>query len=329
MSADRLLINLRSHGEIEPSLRGTNVKLPAFIALFAAASLYTLTAQAAPDTVVAKVNGQDITEAEVAFAESEIGSELAGVPDENRRRLLVEYLIEAHLMAGAAEKAGLTKGADFEQRMEYYRLRAVRDAYFEKQVRDAVPESEAKALYEERIKSIPNQEEVRASHILVESEDEAKQVRKELEDGGNFPEIAEKYSKDRGGQNGGDLGYFTRGQMVKPFEDAAFSLEKGVLSQPVQSDFGWHIIKVEDKRDREPPAFEQVKDQITASLIQSKLQGLVQGLRSDAEIELVDASLKTAEEKAAETAGGAANAEQPEDGSANAEQPEDGAEKEE
>jgi peptidyl-prolyl cis-trans isomerase C len=305
------------------------VKLPAFIALFAAASLYTLTAQAAPDTVVAKVNGQDITEAEVEFAEAEIGSELAGVPDENRRRLLVEYLIEAHLMAGAAEKAGLTNGADFEQRMEYYRLRAVRDAYFEKQVRDAVPESEAKALYDERIKSMPSQQEIRASHILVETEDEAKKIRKELEDGGKFAELAEKYSKDRGGQNGGDLGYFTRGQMVKPFEDAAFSLEKGVLSEPVKSDFGWHLIKVEDKRDREPPAFEQVKDQITASLIQSKLQGLVQGLRSDAEIELVDASLKTAEEKAAESAGGPANAEKPEGGAANAEQPEGEAEKKE
>lgn len=285
------------------------MKLPSLIALVAATSLISLTAQAAPDTVVAKVNGQDITEAEVVFAEAEIGSELAGVPEDNRRRLLVEYLIEAHLMAEAAEKAGITKDADFETRMEYYRLRAVRDAFFEKQVRQAIPESEAQALYEERVKNLPTQEEVRARHILVETEDEAKTVRKELEDGGDFTELAAKHSKDRGGQDGGDLGYFTRGQMVKPFEDAAFALDKGVLSEPVKSDFGWHIIKVEDKRDREPPSFEQVKDQITASLIQSKLQGLVQGLRSDANIEIVDASLKTEEEKAAENADAPANAE--------------------
>lgn len=291
------------------------MKLSALIALFAAASLYSLAAHAAPGTVVAKVNGQDITEAEIEFADAEIGSELAGVPDDRRRRLLVEYLIEAHLMAEAAEKSGLAKGEDFEARVKYYRLRAVRDAYFEKQVRDAVPDSEAKALYDERVKNLPNQQEVRARHILVETEDEAKNIRKELESGGDFAELAQKYSKDRGGQDGGDLGYFTRGQMVKPFEDAAFSLATGVLSEPVKSDFGWHIIKVEDKRDREPPAFEQVKDQIASSLIQSKLQALVQGLRADAKIELVDASLKTPEEVAAENGDSAANEDKP-DGAA-------------
>lgn len=283
------------------------MKLSALIALFTAASLYGLTAQAAPETVVAKVNGQDITEAEVEFAEAEIGSELTGVPEERRRRLLVEYLIEAHLMAEAAEKADLTKGEDFEARMAYYRLRAFRDTYFEKQIRDAVPDAEAKKLYDERVKNLPSQQEVHARHILLENEDEAKKVRKELEDGGDFGELAQKYSKDRGGQDGGDLGYFTRGQMVKPFEDAAFDLETGKLSNPVKSDFGWHIIKVEDKRDRLPPTFEEVKDQITASLIQSKLQGIVQGLRTDAKIELVDASLKTPEEVAAEKGEGAAS----------------------
>ncbi len=276
------------------------MKLPALTALAFAAAFIIAPAAAASNAVVAKVNGFDITEAEIGFAEAEIGSELAGVPEDRRRRLLVEYLIEAHLMAEAAEKAGLTSGEDFEARLEYYRLRAVRDTYFEKQVRDAVPEAEAKALYDERIKTLPKQEEVRARHILVESEEEAKKVRQELTDGGDFTELAAKYSKDRGGQDGGDLGYFTRGQMVKPFEDAAFTLESGALSEPVQSDFGWHIIKVEDKRDREPPAFEQVKDQITASLIQSKLQGAVQSLREDASIEIVDESLKTQAELDAE-----------------------------
>lgn len=276
------------------------MRLSALIALFAAVSLYGMTAQAAPETVIAKVNGQNITEAEVEFAEAEIGSELAGVPEKKRRRLLVEYLIEAHLMAEAAEKAGLSEDKDFEARMKYYRLRAFRDAYFEKQVRDAVPDAEAKALYNRSIKSMPSQEEVRARHILVESEDEAKQIRKKLEDGGDFAELAREFSKDRGGQDGGDLGYFTRGQMVKPFEDVAFQLETGKLSTPVKSDFGWHIIKVEDKRNRLPPTFNEVKDQITASLIQSKLQDLVQGLRTDAKIELVDASLKSPEEIAAE-----------------------------
>ena len=280
------------------------VKLPALIALFAAACLYSFTAQAAPDTVVAKVNGKDIIEAEIEFAEAEIGNELAGVPEESRRRLLVEYLIEAHLMAEAAEKAGLTKGEDFELRMEYYRLRAIRDAYFEKQVRDAVPESEAKSLYEERVKSLPSQEEVRARHILLETEDEAKTVRKELEDGGDFGELAQKHSKDRGGQDGGDLGYFTRGQMVKPFEDAAFSLEKDILSEPVKSDFGWHIIKVEDKRARPVPSFDDVKANLAQFVVRKAQSDLVTKLRENAKIVRLDKPAEDPKAKDKSKAGG-------------------------
>ena len=269
--------------------------------LILAAAAYSAPSWAAPETVIAKVNGHDITESEIKYAEAEIGSQLAGVPVQNRRRVLVEYLIETHLMADAAEKADLAKGDAFEERMDYYKLRALRDTFFEKKVRDGVPESEAKALYDERVKSIPTQEEIRARHILVKTEDEAKKVAKELEGGGDFGKLAEQYSQDRGGQDGGDLGYFSRGQMVKPFEDAAFALEKEKISDPVQTEFGWHIIKVEDKRDRQPPSFNDVKDQITASLVQAKLQGEVQNLRTDAKIEFIDPDLKKAVEAEAST----------------------------
>ncbi|NJM34919.1 MAG: peptidylprolyl isomerase [Rhodomicrobium sp.] len=245
------------------------------------------------------------------FAEAEIGAELAGVPAESRRRVLMEYLVEAHLMAAAAEKDKLADGAAFEQRMKYYRLRAMRDSYFEQKIRDAVPEAEAKALYDERVKSLPQQQEVRARHILVKTEDEAKTVAEELKKGGDFAELAKKYSQDRGGAAGGDLGYFTRGQMVPAFEEAAFKLEKDKISDPVQTEFGWHILKVEDKRDRQPPSFEEVKDQITASLIQAKLQAAVQDLRDNGKIEILDAELKKeVEAEAAEKA----KTEEPKDG---------------
>lgn len=282
-----------------------------FAAFFVALACCAAPAAAAPETPVAKVNGQDITEAEVKFAEGEIGQELAGVPDENRRRVLVEYLVEAHLMAAAAEKADLAKGDEFETRLKYYRLRALRDAYFEKQVRDLVPEGDARAVYDERVKSLPPQEEVRASHILVKTQDEAKKVADELKGGGDFAELAKKYSQDRGGASGGDLGYFTRGQMVKEFEDAAFAMEKGKLSEPIETQFGWHILKVDDKRNRLPPSFEDVKDQITSSLVQTKLRGSVQELRSGAQIEFLDPDLKKAveAEAAAEKAAAGAPAE--------------------
>jgi peptidyl-prolyl cis-trans isomerase C len=286
-------------------------------ALFAAATTVgAWNASAAPAgdpaTPVAKVNGQEITNGELHFAEAEIGSELAGVPTESRRRVLVEYLIEAHLMAQAAEKAQLGTSTDFESRMKYYRMRALRDSYFENKVRDDVGTDQAKAIYDEKVKSIPVQQEVRARHILVKTKDEAEKISKEIAGGADFAEAAKKYSQDSGGENGGDLGYFGRGQMVKPFEEAAFALEKGKVSAPVQSEFGWHIIKIEDKRDRQPPAFEEVKDQITASLVQAKLQSTVQEMREGAKIEILDPDVKKAIDAEADASGGAA-AQKPEE----------------
>lgn len=273
------------------------MKTIASAALIAVVAFIASPALAAPDTVVAKVNGTPITESEMSFAESEIGQELAGVPEENRRRVLMEYLTEAHLMAEAAKKAKLGTGADFENRMKYYKLRALRDTYFEKKVRDAVTDAAAKKIYDEKVKSLPTQKEVRARHILVKTEAEAKKIAKEIKGGADFGEMAKKHSKDHGGQGGGDLGYFTQGQMVKEFEEAAFKLEKGKVSDPVKTDFGWHLIKVEDKRDRKPPTFDEVKAQIKASLVQSKLQTSIVEMRKAAKIEVVDADLKKAMEK--------------------------------
>jgi peptidyl-prolyl cis-trans isomerase C len=296
------------------NLMRTSVKQILSAALFAAvttlgawtASAASVAPAADPNTPVAKVNDQEITNGELRFAEAEIGSELAGVPTESRRRVLVEYLIEAHLMAQAAEKAQLGTSTDFESRMKYYRMRALRDAFFENKVRDDVGTDQAKAIYDEKVKAIPVQQEVRARHILVKTKDEAEKISKEIAGGADFAEAAKKYSQDSGGENGGDLGYFGRGQMVKPFEEAAFALEKGKVSAPVQSEFGWHIIKIEDKRDRQPPAFEDVKDQITASLVQAKLQSTVQQMREGAKIEILDPDVKKAIDAEADQNGGAA-----------------------
>jgi peptidyl-prolyl cis-trans isomerase C len=283
--------------------------------VFSAALLLAATSFGAPQVfaeanpVVAKVNGQEITQAELRFAEAEIGSELAGVPPESRRRVLIEYLIEAHLMAQAAEKAQLASGADFDARMKYYRMRALRDSYFENKVRDEVGETQAKALYDDRIKTIPTQQEIRARHILVKTEDEAKKLAKDVSGGADFAELAKKHSLDSGGEGGGDLGYFTRGQMVKAFDDAVFAMDKGKVSNPVQTEFGWHLIKVEDKRDRQPPSFDEVKSQIVASLMQAKLQSTVQEMRGAAKIEIVDPEVKKAMET--ETPPGAAGQPQP------------------
>jgi peptidyl-prolyl cis-trans isomerase C len=243
---------------------------------------------------LARVNGQDITEAELSLMESELGPEVAGLPAEARRRVLFESWLEERLLADAAEKAKLGSGPDFDARMKYYRLRALRDAYFEKNVRGGVSEDEAKKFYDQEVGKMKPESEIHARHILVKTEDEAKKIVKELKGGADFVALAQKHMPGQSGASGGDLGYFTRGQMVKAFEDAAFALEKGQISDPVKSEFGWHIIKVEDKRDRQPPSFDEVKGQIMASLVRAKLQSVTQELRKGAKIEVLDADLKKA-----------------------------------
>jgi peptidyl-prolyl cis-trans isomerase C len=283
--------------------------------LGAAALAFATLAIAAPASAdpVARVNGTDITEAELAFAEAEVGAEVAGLPDENRRRVLVEYLLEAHLFAQAADKAALGKGKEFEQRLNYYKMRALRDAFYEKDVRDSVNEAQAKAVYDEQVAKLKPETEVHARHILVKTEQEAKDIIAQLNKGASFTELAKKSSDGPSARSGGDLGYFSRGQMVKPFEDAAFALEKGQISKPVQTEFGWHVIKVEDKRERPLPAFDEVKDQLLASLIQNKLRSTVQELRSTAKIEILDPAIKQAmdEEAKAGAADGGADGQQP------------------
>ncbi len=251
---------------------------------------------------VARVNGSDITEAEIAFAEAEVGAEIAGLPAEARRRVLLEYLVEAHLFADAAAKNQLGSGKEFEERLAYYKLRALRDTFYEKRVREAVTEAAAKAAYDEQIAKIAPEPELRARHILVKSEAEAKELIKQLKAGGDFFELAKKNSTGPSANSGGDLGYFSRGQMVKPFEDAAFALKPGEVSAPVQTEFGWHVIKVEDKRNHPVPAFDEVKDQLLASLVQNQLKTVVQGLRGTAKVEVVDPELKKAIEEDARAA---------------------------
>jgi peptidyl-prolyl cis-trans isomerase C len=139
------------------------------------------------------------------------------------------------------------------------------------------------------------EQEIHARHILVKTEDEAKEIAERLKKGEDFAALAKEKSQDPGAE-GGDLGFFTRGQMVKPFEDAAFALDVGQVSDPVQTPFGWHIIKVEEKRDQPLPNFDQVKDAIIAQLVQNKAQEVVGTLRKAATVEVVDPTLKKAME---------------------------------
>ena len=139
------------------------------------------------------------------------------------------------------------------------------------------------------------EEEVQARHILVESEDKAKELAEKIKGGGKFEDIAKENSKDPGSKDdGGNLGYFGHGQMVPQFEEVVFKMQKGDVSAPVQTQFGWHLIKVEDKRVKAPPAFDVVKDRILQSLLLQKASKAAVDLRTKAKIEYVDADIKKA-----------------------------------
>jgi peptidyl-prolyl cis-trans isomerase C len=271
---------------------------PALLLLAALIVLALPLSAAADDPVVARVNGFDIKQSDLDFAASEVGPRLANYVPADRRRVLLQYVIENELMAGAGEQDKLNEAPGFSDRVKYHQRRALRDAYFDSSIRNAVPEADAKKVYEEKISQIKPEQEVRARHILVETEDEAKAILERLKKGEDFATLAKEKSKDSNAE-GGDLGFFTRGQMLKPFEEAAFALDVGKISDPVQTQFGWHVIKVEEKRDQALPDFDQVKEAIIAQLVQQKAQQVVTELRDTAKIEIVDPELKKSMEPGA------------------------------
>jgi peptidyl-prolyl cis-trans isomerase C len=248
---------------------------------------------AADDPVIARVNGVDIKKSDLDFAASEVGSGLANYTPGDRKKMLVQYVIANELMAEAAMKGNLDKAENFADRVKYYQRRALRDAFFDAKIRDAVSEDAAQEIYNENISSMQPQQRVHARHILVDTEAEANEVADRLKKGEDFATLAKEKSKDTK-TPGGDLGFFTRGQMVKPFEDAAFALDVGQISEPVQTQFGWHIIKVEEKGDVPLPTFDEAKDSIVVQLTAKKAQEVVDGLRNAAKIEVLDPEAKKA-----------------------------------
>ncbi len=263
----------------------------------------------ADDKIVAKVNGQSITETDLQFAEGELGSELGNLPPEVKRRALAEYLIDNALFAEAANAEKLGSTPEFEEQMNYLRQRLLREQYFEKTLKGTISDDEAKKIYDMRVATIKPEDEVAARHILVDSEDKAKELRAKIVAGGDFAELAKENSTDPGSKDkGGLLGYFSKGQMVPEFDEAVFKMKKGEVSEPIKTNFGWHIIKLEDRRRKEPPAFDAVKATIVNSLIVRKAQEKAAEMREKASIDYIDPGIKqqVEEQKAKQAAAAAA-----------------------
>jgi peptidyl-prolyl cis-trans isomerase C len=247
----------------------------------------------ASDPVIAKVGTQEIHQSEIDLGVANLDPQLAQLPDDQKKLAALSASIDVKTIAQLATKDGLDQTPDFKNRMEFLRERELHNAYFKKNIVGSVTDADVKARYDEEIKKLPPQEEVHARHILVKTEDEAKDIIKQLDAGKDFAELAKEKSSDPNKSEGGDLGYFSKGRMVKEFEDAAFALKKGEYTKtPVKTQFGFHIIKVEDTRTAPPPPFDQVKDQIRQLVMRDKYLALLAKSREGVKIDILDDKLK-------------------------------------
>jgi peptidyl-prolyl cis-trans isomerase C len=231
------------------------------VALGFGAILFAAGVAHAEPKVLAKIDGAPITEDDVNDALEDIGP---GLPQKldgpARQQYALDYLIDMKLVAKKAAADKMDSGAAFDRRMAYYHDKLAMEALLtDIAAKAATDEAEHKA-YDEAAKANPPVPEVHARHILVPTEEEAKAALARVKKGEDFAKVATELSKDPGSE-GGDLGWFTKDKMVPEFADAAFKMEPGQISDPVKSQFGWHIIKVEEKRMKSFPPFEQVKDQ--------------------------------------------------------------------
>ncbi len=239
--------------------------------------------------VVAKVNGVEIREGDIKMAEEDIGQQITQVPPESKRDYLVTYVGDMILLTQAAEAKKIDASDEFKQQLEFTRKKLLMAKLLDAEAKAASTDEAMRKIYDDATKQMKPEEEVHARHILVETEDEAKAVKEELQKGGDFAELAKSKSKDPGAAaEGGDLGFFSKDQMVPEFADAAFKLEKGQTSDPVKSPFGWHIIQVEEKRTRPVPDFEQVKPQLESFVARKAQSEYLAKLRETAKIERLD-----------------------------------------
>jgi peptidyl-prolyl cis-trans isomerase C len=242
----------------------------------------------ASDPVIARVNGVDIKQSDLALAEEDVGADMQAASPEAKREHLISYLADIIMVTQAADKKNLADNPDFKRRLAFLRSKLLMGYELQQEAKTALTDEALKQTYDEAVKSMSGQEEVRARHILVEGEDEAKAIIEQLKGGADFAKLAKEKSKDPGAAEGGDLGYFTKDQMVPEFADVAFKMYPGQLSNPVKTQFGWHVIKVEDKRIKQPPEFEKVKDQIEAYLARKAQSDFIAKLRQSAKVERLD-----------------------------------------
>lgn len=241
------------------------------------------------DAVIARVNGQPITRAAVLELYSQLPAPMNQMPIEQVLPAILQELTARKLLGEAAEKAKLGDDPAVKAQLQSLREQVLQQAYLDRKVKAELTDAKLKARYEELIKAQPPQEEVHARHILLASEADAKAALEDVKKGTDFAEVSKKRSVGPTAATGGDLGFFTKDKMVPEFAEAAFALQPGQVSEkPVQSQFGWHVIKVEARRMAPAPRFEDVRGQVYEIMSSEVIEKAVADLRKSAKIEQYD-----------------------------------------
>jgi peptidyl-prolyl cis-trans isomerase C len=255
--------------------------------------------------VVAVVNGEEIRYDEVV----ESARQLPRQYQQQFSRIfpaLLDRMVDMRLLGGAALESDVQETEAFQERMQEVREQVAREVWLNQKIEDYITEERLRAAYEDYKKNNPPQQQVKASHILVEDQELAQDLIKQLDEGAKFADLASEHSTGPSGKEGGDLGFFGEGEMVEPFSKAAFELEVGeVTDAPVKTQFGWHVIKVTDTRTQEPDSFEEMKPQLRQQLQQEAVEQLVADLREGAEVETFPERREQVEDKPALGGGGA------------------------
>ena len=253
--------------------------------------LFLKATQAQNIPIVANVNNEDISLETMIHAMNELPPEIQSQPFMSYYEDLLERVIDIKLFAQEGKKMKLNEEPSVRAAIDFVIEKVLMQAYLSKYVQENIKEENLKASYNNFIADETSREEIKASHILMDTESEAIDVINMLNDGDDFAELAKNKSTGPSGPSGGDLGWFKRGQMVPPFEKAAFSLNKNEITQrPVQTQFGWHVIKIFDKRIPEAPSYESMKNKLIQDLERKIVSKKIQDLRNDALIEKLSSS---------------------------------------
>jgi peptidyl-prolyl cis-trans isomerase C len=246
---------------------------------------------AAGDPVVARVNGTDLHRSDVVEAIRGLPPQVQQQPLDRLYPALLDQMVGTMLVSQAGRKSKLQDDPEVKKRLALVQDQIIADAYVQRLLQKQVTDQKLHARYDKFVKDAPPREEVNARHILLANEADAKAVIDQLKKGGDFAALASEKSTDPAGKtSGGDLGWFTKEQMVPEFADAAFKLKKGEITEtPVKTQFGWHVIKLEDRRAAKALAFEQVKPQLADEIARDLIGEKMKELRTTAKIEVFNA----------------------------------------